>query len=72
MWTAHTDPFVNLRAYKPNPDTYLGACKLLSLEPHQVAMVAAHIEDLRAAASYGVSGPLTSAGQCPANPFWSF
>ena len=34
---------------------YLGACKLLSLEPHEVCMVAAHLYDLRAAASFGVS-----------------
>ncbi|KAL8286491.1 hypothetical protein RQP46_004508 [Phenoliferia psychrophenolica] len=43
-----------LKAYKPNPDMYLGACKLLSLEPHEVCMVAAHIYDLNAAASYGM------------------
>lgn len=33
---------------------YLGACTTLDLKPEQVAMVAAHIYDLRAAASFGV------------------
>lgn len=43
-----------LKAYKPSPKMYLGACELLALEPGQVAMVASHIYDLRAAAKYGV------------------
>ncbi|EPQ61334.1 haloacid dehalogenase [Gloeophyllum trabeum ATCC 11539] len=43
-----------LGSYKPNPKTYLGAAHLLALEPSQIAMVAAHIEDLRAAASFGL------------------
>lgn len=43
-----------LKSYKPNPAVYLGACTLLGLEPSQVCMVAAHIEDLRAAASFGL------------------
>jgi len=33
---------------------YLGALHHLSLKPHQCAMVAAHIYDLRAAASHGM------------------
>jgi len=40
--------------YKPNPKAYLGAAKHLSLAPEQCAMVAAHIVDLRAAASLGM------------------
>lgn len=43
-----------LKSYKPNPAMYLGACTLLDLKPEEVAMVAAHIYDLRAAASFGV------------------
>ncbi|KAJ7152765.1 HAD-like domain-containing protein [Mycena crocata] len=41
-------------SFKPNPKVYLGAAKHLSLEPHNCAMVAAHIYDLRAAASIGM------------------
>ncbi|KAJ8472426.1 hypothetical protein ONZ45_g16656 [Pleurotus djamor] len=41
-------------SFKPHPNTYLGAAYHLSLEPHQCAMVAAHIEDLKAAASHGM------------------
>ncbi|KAJ7152720.1 HAD-like domain-containing protein [Mycena crocata] len=37
-----------------NPEVYRGAAKHLSLEPHNCAMVAAHIYDLRAAASIGM------------------
>ncbi|KAL4268321.1 HAD-like hydrolase superfamily protein [Pleurotus pulmonarius] len=43
-----------LGSFKPNPKTYLGAAYHLSLPPQQVAMVAAHIYDLRAAASHGM------------------
>ncbi|KAM4057624.1 haloacid dehalogenase-like hydrolase [Hirsutella rhossiliensis] len=42
------------RAYKPNPATYLGAAKELGLEPAQVAMVAAHLGDLKAARACGL------------------
>jgi 2-haloacid dehalogenase len=41
--------------YKPDPETYLGACELLSLEPAQVMMVAAHKNDLFAAKSCGLA-----------------
>lgn len=37
-----------------DPKVYLGAVKHLSLEPHNCAMVAAHVYDLRAAASVGM------------------
>ena len=42
------------RCYKPDPETYLGACRLLSLPPGEVMMVAAHNHDLRAAAELGL------------------
>ncbi len=35
--------------YKPDPETYLGAARLLGLPPEQVMMVAAHNHDLKAA-----------------------
>ncbi len=35
--------------YKPDPETYLGAAKLLCLKPGEVMMVAAHNQDLKAA-----------------------
>lgn len=38
--------------YKPDPETYLGACRLLSLEPGQVMLCAAHNSDLKAARSH--------------------
>ncbi|KAM7195425.1 haloacid dehalogenase [Naviculisporaceae sp. PSN 640] len=44
----------DFRAYKPNPATYLGACKALGFEPSQVAMVAAHLGDLAAARTHGL------------------
>jgi 2-haloacid dehalogenase len=40
--------------YKPDPETYLGVCRLLSLEPQDVMMVAAHNYDLRAAKQLGL------------------
>jgi 2-haloacid dehalogenase len=40
--------------YKPDPQVYLGAAKLLGLAPQQVMMVAAHPSDLRAAAACGL------------------
>jgi FMN phosphatase YigB (HAD superfamily) len=33
---------------------YLGAAEHLSIPPNKVAMVASHVKDLRAAASYGL------------------
>jgi 2-haloacid dehalogenase len=41
-------------AYKTDPATYLGAARLLGLEPGQVVMVAAHSPDLRAAQALGL------------------
>ena len=40
--------------YKPDPETYLGAARLLGLEPQQVMMVAAHNNDLSAAQKLGL------------------
>lgn len=40
--------------YKPDPESYLGACELLSLKPHDVMMVAAHNNDLDAAQKSGL------------------
>jgi 2-haloacid dehalogenase len=42
------------RCYKPDPETYLGACRLLGLPAGDVMMVAAHNFDLRAAAELGL------------------
>ena len=40
--------------YKPDPETYLGACRLLGLPPGEVMMAAAHNGDLRAARALGL------------------
>ena len=40
--------------YKPDPETYLGAARLLCLTPEQVMMVAAHNHDLKAAQKLGL------------------
>ncbi|PTB68699.1 haloacid dehalogenase [Trichoderma citrinoviride] len=42
------------RAYKPDPGTYLGAVRGLGLRPEEVALVAAHMKDLRAARDLGL------------------
>lgn len=41
--------------YKPSPTAYLGAARLLGLEPGQLMLVAAHPLDLRAAAAAGLA-----------------
>ncbi len=43
------------RAYKPMPEAYLSACRMLDLKPPQVLMVAAHNGDLKAAKAQGLS-----------------
>jgi 2-haloacid dehalogenase len=43
------------RHYKPDPETYLGACALLGLPPARVMMAAAHNQDLAAAAALGLA-----------------
>lgn len=40
--------------YKPDPETYLGAARLLSLEPGEVMLCAAHNDDLAAARKQGL------------------
>jgi 2-haloacid dehalogenase len=40
--------------YKPDPETYLGAARLLCLPPEQVMMVAAHNYDLKNAQKHGL------------------
>jgi 2-haloacid dehalogenase len=42
------------RAYKPAPEAYQAACRMLDLKPAQVTMVAAHNGDLRAAKAQGL------------------
>lgn len=41
--------------YKPDPEVYLGACRLLALEPHEVMLCAAHNSDLAAAQRLGLA-----------------
>jgi 2-haloacid dehalogenase len=41
------------RHYKPDPEVYRTAARLLDLPPNQMMMVAAHTSDLRAAAAVG-------------------
>ena len=40
--------------YKPDPEAYLGGCRLLGLPPDRVMLVAAHPSDLTAAAACGL------------------
>jgi 2-haloacid dehalogenase len=40
--------------YKPDPESYLGAAKMLDLKPGEVMLVAAHKDDLRAAKRCGL------------------
>lgn len=44
----------SLTVMSRNPKMYLGAAERLSLPPEKCAMVAAHLRDLRAAASFGL------------------
>ncbi|MGB7182454.1 MAG: haloacid dehalogenase type II [Burkholderiaceae bacterium] len=39
--------------YKPDPQAYLGVCDVFDIEPAQMMMVAAHKDDLHAAAATG-------------------
>lgn len=40
--------------YKPDPQTYLGVAEVFAVKPSQVMLVAAHKDDLRAAAACGL------------------
>jgi 2-haloacid dehalogenase len=42
------------RHYKPDPETYLGACRMLALPPREVMLCAAHKDDLMAARAQGL------------------
>ena len=44
----------DFQAYKPNEKVYLGAVQALGLQPGQVAMVAAHLGDLKGARGCGL------------------
>ena len=46
--------------YKPDPEVYLGAAKLLGPAPAQVMMVAAHVDDLKAAKKLGLKTALVT------------
>ena len=46
--------------YKPDPEVYLGAAKLLGPKPEQVMMVAAHLGDLLAAKKLGLRTALVT------------
>lgn len=48
------------RHYKPDPETYLGACELMGLDPGQVMMCAAHNYDLTAARRLGLGTAFVS------------
>lgn len=43
----------DFKAYKPHPSVYKGAAAAMGLEPGEVAMVAAHLNDLKAARACG-------------------
>jgi 2-haloacid dehalogenase len=43
----------DFKAYKPHPSVYQGAAKAMGCEPSEVAMVAAHLIDLKAARGCG-------------------
>lgn len=43
-----------VQAYKPSPEAYLRTAEVLALQPHQVALVAAHNNDLAAARDAGL------------------
>jgi 2-haloacid dehalogenase len=48
------------RHYKPDPEFYRGAVELLSRTPSEVMLVAAHHEDLQAAAAQGLATAFVS------------
>jgi 2-haloacid dehalogenase len=43
------------RHYKPDPEAYLGCAELLDVAPAELALVAAHPSDLRAARDAGLT-----------------
>ena len=58
------------RAYKPDPRVYLESVYALGLEPYEVCMVAAHRQDLQAAADVGLGTVFVERfGEDPGPPF---
>lgn len=61
MVTSGSMPFTHIysaemfNSYKPSPKVYLGAAEKMGLKPEECAMVAAHLDDLKAARSNGFS-----------------
>lgn len=43
------------QSYKPQPQAYLGSAEIAGLAPSEVALVAAHPDDLRAARDCGLA-----------------
>lgn len=43
----------DFKAYKPHPSVYKGAAEVMGLQPSEIALVAAHLSDLKAARSCG-------------------
>lgn len=43
------------QSYKPNPKVYLGAAEKIGLKPEECSLVAAHLDDLKAAKGCGFS-----------------
>lgn len=43
------------QSYKPNPKVYLGAAEKMGLKPEECSLVAAHLDDLKAAKACGFS-----------------
>ncbi len=61
-----------VQRYKPDPEVYLMAARLLDLRPQQIMLVAAHPSDLRAAQAVGlrtafIPRPLEHGGSVPAS-----
>jgi 2-haloacid dehalogenase len=48
------------RAYKPDPEAYLGTARILGLEPDELCLVAAHHSDLAAARACGLATAFVS------------
>lgn len=42
------------KAYKPQPETYLGVARIMGVDPHEVMLCAAHNDDLAAARALGL------------------
>ena len=43
------------QSYKPSPKVYLGAAEKMGIKPEECCLVAAHLDDLKAAKSNGFS-----------------